>query len=166
VPDVLSTEYQTLREYAVVLRDVDLTEIGVSARELLAAEPEPESVQRLNEVIDVMLTELWNRLQDRLLRWHSRHRQTSARFRVSILTETLQGLSDIALETYAQAAEAEMNRSANESETARYRESRRVCLRIIQARTAARRVITSLGIQGSGGKRSDYHGVERMANRE
>jgi hypothetical protein len=141
---VQSAEYAKLREYAAVLPDVDLTDLAVFARDLVEADPEHDRVQRLNEVIDLMVAELWGRLQDRLARWRSKQQQTVEQFTLTLLTETLQGLKDSDLKSYTRATRTAMLRSSDESERARYRLNRQISLSIMRARAKAKQLLKGL----------------------
>jgi cytochrome P450 len=129
-----------LREYAAVLPDVALTNLAALARELVAADPEHERAQQLNELIDLVVSELWDRLQGRLARWRLRHQQPLT---LAMFTKTLQGLSDAELSAYVQETRAEMLRSTDFFEKAHYRACLNICLSILRARTATQRMLSS-----------------------
>jgi hypothetical protein len=138
-----------MQEYAALLPDVDLTEMGLMARDLVASDPENERVQALNDVIDLMVKQLWDRFQSQPTSWRSQRQQsTLEQFTLTMLTETLQALSDSELREYSRVTR-ELLRSADHSAEARLRVNVSVSFSIMLSRAATQRMLSCLGTIGT-----------------
>jgi len=160
---VQSIEREKLREFAAQLSDVDLTELGLLARETVAAQPQHERVERLNEVIDLFIQELWDRLQMGLTRWRSKlERATAERVAMATLAEVMHSLDDDELARHLRATRAALFRAAGDPAQVRHRNVVKLCMGIMRARIDLRRMLSSLSRvnSGSGPKERPWRGED------
>jgi hypothetical protein len=145
---VRSIEDQVLQEYAALLPDVDLTEMGLVVRGLVASDPENERVQSLNDVIDLMVKQVWDRFQGQPTSWPTkRQHATVHQVTLAMLTETLQAHSDSELKEYARVTRDEILRSADHTAVSRLRVNLSVSVSIMMSRAATQRMLSCLGTE-------------------